>query len=147
MNFNLRILLSLLIIGTSILYTHRTKASNADIGYRDGLIVRTTINVKSMFYVQAEKYDIGEKYGVGIGFKNNNFNVILLVNQVVEDEKSFNGELKASYSDVRYNIFSSVGYGDEFSYELGAGYSISEKVSFILSYSDNGVMFGVRNNF
>ena len=122
-------------------------ASNADIGYRDGLIVRTTINVKSMFYVQAEKYDIGEKYGIGIGYKESNFNVILMANQIVEDEKSFSGELKASYNDVRYNIFSSIGYGNEFSYELGVGYSISEKVSFILSYSDNGVMLGVRNNF
>ena len=131
------------------LISFNVSASNADIGYRDGLIVRTTINVKSMFYVQAEKYDIGEKYGIGIGYKENNFNVILLTNQIVEDEKSFNGELKASYNDVNYNVFTSVSFSsdNEFSYELGAGYSISEKVSFILSYSDSGAMFGVRNKF
>ena len=121
----------------------------ADIGYRDGLLIESSIHIDSIFYLNASKGQSIESVGVGLGFTKKNYSVVFSSNYFDAD-KDFNIDVSISYFDVgKISYFASVnrsGLGF-LNYKVGAGYSISESVSLVVNYSKRGAFFGVRRWF
>lgn len=133
---------------TLIFFAGRSNASNADIGYKDGLSISSALNVYKWLYVQASN-DTNESYGAGFGYKTNSFNFKLMVNNY---EFGQGLEFNAQYYDLGVSYFFSVGnnYIDEeskYSYLVGAGYPVKENVSLIAHYSNKQIFLGIRKWF
>ena len=132
---------------TSTLFVEAYSAEYADIGYRDGLLLESSIRIKSVIYVQAAKGELFQSAGVGIGFSKKNYSFMFSVNALETDIKDYSAELQINYYDVgRMSYFASVSQAqiNGIGYRLGVGYALSEKISVITHYSNNGIFLGFR---
>ena len=145
MSFSKKTLLILMLITLALLPT-LSKAEHVDIGYRDGLMVSSLINVDSIYYVQAEYYSTGKSIGGGIGYNSNKFNLALTVSKVYNVTTYVNTQLQANYYDVNISYVVAIDYSNDtgLGYKIGAGYALTESVSIIASYSNNGAFIGIR---
>lgn len=119
----------------------------ADIGYRDGLLIESFVNIESVLYLKAAKGLALESVGVGIGFTEKSYSVVLSSNYLDEEVEDFNVDVSVSYYDIgKVSYFANInrsGLGKT-GYKIGVGYSINERVSLVVNYSDKGVFFGIR---
>lgn len=127
----------------------QSKASNADIGYSNGLLLSTSVEVYKGAYIQAGLGKDIEIYGVGAGYSINSFDFMLFANKLEDSEEI---ELKVEYYDIGPSFFLSLGneftdYGNKITYKVGAGYPVREGVSLIAHYSNAKVFLGVRSHF
>ena len=139
-------LISTILIWSTRLYS----AEYIDIGYREGLVIETAINVGSFVYVVGERSQEQYSYGLGLGYKGNFYSGLVSISQAVGEIKQYKTEAQLNYNDGHFNCFVAVGLQTERTdliYKLGGGYPIGGNTSITAYISDKGFFFGVRKAF
>ena len=128
------------------LFALPSKAEYADLGYRHGLELKSVIRAKGPLFIQAEKYQLGESIGAGVGYPISKLSVTMFINQLSEEEKTLNTELDVYYYDTSFSYSVGVRYDENKHIDFNAsfGYAISEKVSLIAKYGNRGLYLGFR---
>lgn len=134
------------IMAISALFALPSRAEYADLGYRHGLELKSVIRAKGPLFIQAEKYQLGESIGAGLGYNSANLSVILSANQLSEEEKTLNTELDVYYYDTSFSYSVGVRYDENKHVDFNAsiGYALTEKLSLITKYDTKGVFLGLR---
>jgi hypothetical protein len=137
----------LLILTILIISQHSYSAEYVDIGYRDGLVIETTVNVVSFLYLVSERSEKEYSYGAGVGYQGNYYSGVISFSQAVGEIKQYKTEAQLNYSDGHFNCFVAIGLQTERTdliYRIGAGYPIGGKTSITAYFSDKGFFFGIR---
>lgn len=137
----------MLIILISSTDTH--SAEFVEAGYRDGLVIETTVNIESFVYAVAERSDDVISYGAGLGYQGNTYSSVFAVSQVLGDINEYKGELQGTYNDGHFVAFATISLYTErtdLGYKIGVGYPVNEKLSISTYVSDAGFFIGFRRS-
>ena len=124
-------------------------AEFVEAGYRDGLVIETTVNIASFVYAVAERSDDVISYGAGLGYQGNTYSGVFAVSQVLGDINEYKAELQGTYSDGHFVAFAAIGLYTErtdLGYKIGVGYPVNEKLSISTYVSGAGFFIGFRRS-
>ena len=122
-------------------------AEFVDVGYRDGFVVETTLNIDSFVYLVGGQAEYSYSYGLGVGYQGSTYSGVFAFSQVIGDVNQYKGELQVNYIDANLIAFVHLGLYTErtdLAYKIGAGWPINEKTAITSYISDRGFFFGFR---